>query len=75
MTLLGPFWWDWGNNSSKHWQTEGKVWPQVALIVVKKLFKGFWKPQIFTETRRTQGFSFCSDFDPNLLPEDSHDQK
>ena len=74
-TLLVPFWWVWGNNSSKQRQIELKFLPREDLIALQMPLKEFWKSQIFTETERTQNLSFWSNFDLNLPPEDSQNQK
>ena len=75
VTLLDSFYWVWGNNSSKQCQIELKLWPRGVFIVVQMPFRAFWKSQIFTETGRTQSLSFCSNFNPNLSPEDGQNQK
>ena len=72
MTLLGPFWWVWGNTSSKQIQIELKFWLSGVLIVVQTALKAFWKSQIFTETALnqdlTQNLSFWSNCDAQFIP-------
>ena len=75
MTLLGPFWWVWGNNSSKQCQIELIFWPRGVLIVLQMPFKVFLKSQIFAETWHTPNLSFWSNFDANLPLEDGQNQK
>ena len=50
-TQLWPFWWVWGNNSTKQHHIKLKFWSLVVLKFVQILFKAFWKTWIFTETR------------------------
>ena len=67
-TLLVPFCWVWGNNSSKQRQIELKFLPRGDLIALQMPLKEFWKSQIFTETERTQKFEFLVQLRPQVNP-------
>ena len=58
MTLLGSFWWVWGNNSSKQHQIGLTFWPRGVLIVLCKCHLNHFDDLKFFRDRTYSKFEF-----------------